>query len=549
MKIWPVLFATLLSIDTSAAGDYAQWRGAGRDGVVPDSPPLADSWGRDGPSTVWESEVFPRKSGHGSPVIAGAHAFLYINWPHRRPIVERRISQSVLSRLRWFDPEAMPEPLRDAMEKAHRELPDDLRGRRRSEWIEDWVETNVSADDKRWRGVISRRLKDGPDALPLEVLAKLGGVRDQPFANEAALDAWFVESGIEAKVRQRIAKAIPTDETTARDVLLCVSMNDGRTVWKYSADGHHEDRRGSSTPCVVGGTRVRDGQEREGVEEGRVYFVGTTHAHCVDRESGDLVWKTKLPRSGSPSSFVVAGRRAIAVARHAIAFDTDTGSIVWEQPEATGGDSSPTLWTGGDRPLVLVNGKRQLSALDVGTGDVVWSAEGGGASSPVVSGDIVVVHTNNARVGLVAYRIGPTSVERAWSLPRESRGAATPIVSEGTVFVLGGDEALAVSLEDGAVHWREPARVEISSPLLADGKIVGTAGNGRQLWILDAGTSRSRSSRPASSSSARATSTSCRSARWASRATTTTARASRSSTPRRASSTSSGSSTTSSRPR
>ncbi len=412
-------------VDVAPADDFPQWRGVDRTGVVRDSPPIAESWDRDGPRKAWESEVFPRNSGHGSPVVAGGHAFLYINWPFDHELTERTVSGAVLNKLRWFDQEKMPANLLAGMEKARRDVSPDLLGRKLGEWSNTWLEQNLSEADRRWKGTVSRRLKDGPDALPLEVLATLGNVRDRPFASQETLETWFRENGIEGKIRDRIVRAIPTKETFARDVLLCVSLENGTTAWKYTVDGRYDNRTGSSTPCV---------------HENRVYFLGTTHAHCVDRESGERIWATELPKGGSPSSFVIVRDRAIVVARHLMALGAETGAILWEQTEVRGRNSSPTIWSQGEKTYVLVNGDgRRFSCVDAETGAVAWTVKGGGASSPVVSGDIAVLHTNDQRLGLIAYRLSPTAAEPIWNVPRESRGAATPIVTRDTVYVLGGE--------------------------------------------------------------------------------------------------------------
>ena len=60
----PSITILILSLlDAAPAADFPQWRGVDRTGVVKDSPPLADSWGRDGPRRAWESEVFPTNRG------------------------------------------------------------------------------------------------------------------------------------------------------------------------------------------------------------------------------------------------------------------------------------------------------------------------------------------------------------------------------------------------------------------------------------------------------------------------------------------------------
>ncbi len=476
MKTCRFIIATFLAFTVCAAqaNDFPQWRGHNRAGVIKASVPIAESWTSKGPGMSWESETFPQKCGYGSPVIAGGQAFLYINWRSQTEVPYRRLTKEILRRLRWFDQGEMPAALLAAMEKARADLPPNLLGRALEDRIDTWIEKNLEKNDKRWKSVITRRLKAGPDAVPLEVLKKFDAVQDHEFPSQESLDTWFEKNDIPEKMRQRTLRTIPTTLDAAQDVLLCVNLKDGRTAWKYSAAGKLEERIGSSTPCV---------------HQGRVYFLGTTHAHCVDQENGKPLWTTELPNEGGASSFLVAGERALVVARHLLAFDKETGAILWQQTGVRSRDSSPAIWNHGGKSYVLLNGDgKRFSCVDTKTGKIAWTARGGGVSTPVIAGDTAVLHTNDDELGLVAYKLSPTGARPLWNIARKSRGAASPIVTDDTVYLLGGDEVLCVALRDGSIHWRRSKKVEITSPILADGKIISVASGGRQLWIFRANT-------------------------------------------------------------
>ncbi|MFP6631681.1 MAG: PQQ-binding-like beta-propeller repeat protein [Planctomycetota bacterium] len=474
MKIFRSIIVTCLLFTACAAqaNDFPQWRGHNRAGAIKDSVSIAESWTSKGPGMSWESETFPQKCGYGSPVIAGGQAFLYINWRSQTEVPYRRLTKEILRRLRWFDQGEMPAALLAAMEKARAELPPNLLGRALEDRIDTWIEKNLGKNDKRWKSVISKRLKAGPDATPLEVLKKFDAVQDHEFPSQESLDAWFEKNDIPAKLRERTLRAIPTTLDAAQDVLLCVNLKDGKTAWRYSAAGKLEERTGSSTPCV---------------HQGRVYFLGTTHAHCVDQKNGKPLWTTELPDGGGASSFLVTGEKAMVVARHLLAFDKETGEILWQQPGVRSRDSSPASWNHGETSYALVNGDgKRFSCVDTQTGEIAWTARGGGVSSPVVSGDIAVLHTNDDELGLVAYKLSTTGARPLWNIARKSRGAASPIVTGDTIYLFGGDEALCVALRDGSIHWRHSKKVEITSPILADGKIISIASGGRQLWVTRA---------------------------------------------------------------
>ncbi|MEM7236091.1 MAG: hypothetical protein AAF517_28255, partial [Planctomycetota bacterium] len=240
----------LVATDLASAGDFPQWRGSQRDGVVRNSPPLADSFGASGPPVLWESEVFPKKSGQGSPVIANGRVLLYVNWPIERDLKERHVTESVLLKTHWFDLEKMPADLLETAEKARLAIPPKLRGRELDQFTGDWFAENLTKETRRWRATISRRLKAGPDAVPLPVVKKLGEIRDRRFPSPAALETWLDVNKIDKKVRTRLLRSVTTSSLSAEDVLLCVNLSDGKTAWKYRVKGEEEEREGSGSPCV-----------------------------------------------------------------------------------------------------------------------------------------------------------------------------------------------------------------------------------------------------------------------------------------------------------
>ena len=74
--------ALAVALPAASAADWPQWRGPNRDGVAPESPPLADAWPVGIPRFVWRTERLlnqGHESGHSSPVVAYGRVFLYVN--------------------------------------------------------------------------------------------------------------------------------------------------------------------------------------------------------------------------------------------------------------------------------------------------------------------------------------------------------------------------------------------------------------------------------------------------------------------------------------
>src|SRR5579872_6204268 len=63
--------------------DWPQWRGPDRNGVAPESPPLADEWPGTGPRLGWQNGRLMHggvDTGHSSPVVAAGRVYLYGSW-------------------------------------------------------------------------------------------------------------------------------------------------------------------------------------------------------------------------------------------------------------------------------------------------------------------------------------------------------------------------------------------------------------------------------------------------------------------------------------
>lgn len=465
------LVAGVVLTTTGAFADWPQWRGPERNGEASSSPPLASIWPKDGPPNLWASEEFPEDSGEGSVVVADGRAYLFVNWTREEKIASRKVDSRVLHELGWFDQKEMPVSLLEAMEKAR--LTEAPRARRlRAKWAKEWVEANVSDENKQWRGIAERRLTEGTAAMSLKSLAKLGEGQNREFPNHPALKNWLDEQGFTDEEQEKIEKQVPTTVTVADDVLLCLGLADGKTLWKRALPGKPERNMASTTPAVT---------------SGRLYFIGTTHVHCLDAKTGEPVWQTELPDGTSTSSMLVTHNLVIALAGRLVAFKRDDGKLAWRQEEVRGRRSSPALWTHGGTEFVLANADgRKLTCARVDSGEIAWTVPGGGDSSPVVQGDVAVVHSDDEKLGLVGYRLAPEGVKELWRLPHKGRGAASPVIHDGHVYLAGSERILCAKLEDGQVRWNKNLRAEISSPFVADRKIFSLVGNGADFMAFDA---------------------------------------------------------------
>ncbi len=226
------------------------------------------------------------------------------------------------------------------------------------------------------------------------------------------------------------------------------------------------------------------------MEGGRVFAALSDHLYALDAETGEELWRSPLSKKGPASSPLVVGDRVYLQQNQLTAFDAKSGESLWQNKDANGSNPSPAVWTDGDRTIILCNGSKAFIGVDAATGDTLWTTDGGGDSTPSVSGDVVVIASNHEGKNLVAYRLKPngSGPEELWSRDFLARRyGSSPIIHDGRVYHLGSERHLCVDLANGETVWERPASSSISSPVLADGKVCVYENRGGFFAMLDAG--------------------------------------------------------------
>src|SRR5262249_49847930 len=103
-----------------------------------------------------------------------------------------------------------------------------------------------------------------------------------------------------------------------------------------------------------------------------------------------------------------------------------------------------------------------------------------GPSTPAISGDQVLVHSDG---NLLAYQITSQKAKLLWSKRLGSDRGSSPVIYQDHVYVQGDFGARCLSLKDGAQKWRTlDLKGEVSSAVLADGKLIGRANGSTVLY-------------------------------------------------------------------
>jgi outer membrane protein assembly factor BamB len=458
------------------AADWPQWRGPGRDARAPESPPLIEKFPQGGPKLLWKNAKVPSagEGGYGSVVVADGFAYVYANTKHYEPFDQRTLTTRELENLGYHVD--MPDDLRAKLEAARTsEERAKLKGDEERNWVAEWVKANLPQDQQKLRGFCFNRLRQGAQGIPVEALAKLAEIRDKALPTQKDLDAWFEQSGIDAKWKKNIYAVIPTRKNLARDEVFCLRAENGEVAWKRELPGAYAGHSSSSTPCVAGG---------------RVFVQGSMgEVHCLNARSGEVVWtaKTKAqPGRTLGSSFLVRDNLAAVLSGSLVGLDAAKGDVLWTADGVRGGDcGSPVFWSKEGAAFVICNGS-QTYAVNAADGKPAWQAPGGGNSTPVISGDHMVVFSGSKSIGLVAYALDPKEPKKLWSVPWEDRGSS-PVIHDGYVYAFGGRDkgrAVCVELATGRIAWDEKLPpTEIQSPVFADGKLWIAVGSGGDMAL------------------------------------------------------------------
>lgn len=456
------------------AGEWNQWRGPERNGVSHDTTPIAESFPEAGLKKVWESGFIPSNEygGHSSPVVSGERVFLSVVWHERVPSETREIDTEVMQQLNYRG--VSPE-LAKKLEETRLNLPK-LRGQKFDEWVTQWRKDNLTDKEEINLGPwVASRFKTGKNAIALEWLQKMSQRQGKPFASAAAFNQWLDEEGFPPEVKEKMIAAVPNTVKVAQDVILCLDLATGREIWKYAKPGKPAGRQSSSTCAVV---------------DGKVYAALSTDLICVNEEDGKLVWITPLGMSGPAASPLVAGDRIYMAAGRACAFSKTDGKLLWEQKAAKGSVASPVWWQpekGG--PVLVINGNNALYGLNPDDGEMRWTVEGGSQSTPVASGDWLVLYSGTEGVGLRAYQMQADGKPKAaWShFWMTRRYTGSPIIHEGNVYLCCGEKHQCIDLATGAEKWVvNEVNSTITSPLIADGKLLVYENNGTHVRMVKA---------------------------------------------------------------
>ena len=283
---------------------------------------------------------------------------------------------------------------------------------------------------------------------------------------------WFVTAG---------------DEESGERRLVCVHVEDGRTLWSRSFQSaahrkHQLNSFATSTPAV---------------DESRIYLTWATpeeHIVLALDPSGRDLWRRDLGPFKSGHGYgvspIVHEGLVVVANEHSgdsslVALDAGTGEIRWQlarQSKTT--YSTPCIYhpSAEEAELIFVNYEHGVTAVDPRSGKVRWELDvfdkghiETSIASPIVAGELILATSGwlGVRQEVVAVRPGKPQPQVAYTIDRSAPLTPTPLAKDGLLYMMS-DQGIASCADaaTGEVHWRKRlGGTYYGSPVWAGGHV------------------------------------------------------------------------------
>jgi outer membrane protein assembly factor BamB len=279
------------------------------------------------------------------------------------------------------------------------------------------------------------------------------------------------------------------DRPKEADVIRCLSLEDGKDIWRYFYTVRIKRLHGMSrtVPAVT--------------EEYVVTLGPKCHVTCLDSVTGEFRWMLDLVRDFNATvpdwyagqcPLIDDGKAIIAVGGDTLimAVDCETGEILWQSP-------NPKKWVMTHSSIVPAEFDGTRMYVYCASGGVVgvsaedgsilwenneWKIRVANVATPVVVGDGLIFLSGGYNAGAMMLKLSrdndTISTQPLFKLDSEVFGAEqhTPVFYDGHIYGIRPDKLLVCLDLNGRVVWTSPP-THLFGPrglgpyMIADGKI------------------------------------------------------------------------------
>jgi outer membrane protein assembly factor BamB len=281
------------------------------------------------------------------------------------------------------------------------------------------------------------------------------------------------------------------------EAVVCLDAATGKEVWaRLDAIRFWESISGAgprATPAFA---------------EGRLFALGATGIlNCLDAATGERHWwrdiaadsGAKLPTWGFCSSPLVVGGVVTVFAGGdgpggLLAYHTDSGEPAWTAPAGQVSYTSPQPAALGGREQVLFFSDRGLTAVDPGSGVVLWEhvvAIPGAPRSiqphPVGPGQVLIASEADFGTALLdVTHDGSWHAEQRWASRALKPSFNDFVVHEGHAYGFDGAAFTCIDLQTGQRRWRQRGYDHGQVLLLADQSLLLVVAEGGDAVLVKA---------------------------------------------------------------
>ena len=294
-----------------------------------------------------------------------------------------------------------------------------------------------------------------------------------------------------------------------------LDRHSGEIVWQQEAyrgepriQRHPKNSYASATPATDG--------------EHLVVLFGSEGLYCYDLD-GELLWSRDIGvidggasyddtyHWGSASSPILYDGMVIVQADQQrgsfiAAYDAGSGEQLWHTPrDVISSFATPTVYAGGAREELIVNGPERIYGYDPRTGEALWQLSGSSFNTtptPIVAHDLFFVASGYRIQPIFAIRPGASgdislpggsaeSESIAWSSPRFGPYMTTPLAYRDHLYTIsnrGVVTAFAATTGERLYQSRlgNAGGTYTASPIAADGHIYAASEDG-DVFVFAAG--------------------------------------------------------------
>ncbi len=299
------------------------------------------------------------------------------------------------------------------------------------------------------------------------------------------------------------------DRALARNLRLRALRSEARALRRWLRDVDRPDTRvnrdpslyravtpttraAESEPDIAAMTRLRYTQRWHAEIEGldltgtllcgdRLIVPGSRELHALDRNTGAAVWSAPVSRAAT----TLAGDGILRLSpRGEVELrSVATGEAQWSARVAprvgAPAIAHPVCAPGLPRIVVLAEGERRLTALDLRTGEArwAWTSRHGGAFKMKRVGRLLVVSTGDASVSAIDLNSG----ELVWRYGGRMPFSSSPLIHREQVIALAGEGSRgparihALDAYEGTLQWSADAEAPACCAPVAAGDTVAVA--------------------------------------------------------------------------